>query len=91
MAVSKVHVKSVKITNKILSHALKFDEVGFSSSVNSQRFTDRNMLGKSNLSTKITGIKVYYDKSKTNICGIQCTYNGHKKGGDYVKRDKEAK
>ncbi len=36
----------------------------------------------------MTGIKIYTNKSQTEICGIQCTYNGHKKGGDYVKNDK---
>jgi hypothetical protein len=56
-----------------------------------QRFTDRNILGKANLNSKVTGIKIYLDKVKNVICGIQCTYNGHKKGGDYVKKEKEAR
>jgi len=38
------------------------------------------MLGKSNLHTKVTGLKVYLDKITNAITGIQCTYNGHKKG-----------
>lgn len=76
--------------SKSLQHILKFDEVGLASE-NGVKFTDRNILGKSNLMTKITGIKVYVDKIHNVICGIQCTYNGRKKGGDYVRKDKEAR
>jgi len=60
------------------------------SSAKGQRFTDRNILGKSNLSSKIIGIKVYIDKSSNLIAGLQLTYIG-KKGGDYVKKDKDNK
>ena len=60
-------------------------------SAKGQRFTDRILLGKSNLNSKITGIKVYFDKSNNLIAGIQMTYTGNKKGGDYVKKDKDNK
>lgn len=76
--------------NKSLNHLLKFDEIGMPSA-KGQRFTDRILLGKSNLNSKITGIKVYFDKSNNLIAGIQMTYTGNKKGGDYVKKDKDNK
>lgn len=60
-------------------------------SAKAQRFTDRNVLGKSNLNSKIIGIKVYLDKLSNLIAGIQITYIGNKKGGDYVKKDKDNK
>lgn len=66
---------------------LKYDEVGMSSG-KGQRFTDRNVLGKSNLGSKIVGIKIYLDKTSNLIAGIQVTYIGKKKGGDYIKKDK---
>jgi len=69
---------------------LKFDEIGMPSA-KGQRFTDRNLLGKSNLNSKIIGVKVYLDKMTNLIAGIQVTYIGNKKGGDYVKKDKESK
>jgi hypothetical protein len=53
-----------------------------------QAFTDRNILGKSNFNTKITSMCVYIDKNNNIISGLQCTYNGHKKGGNYVKLSK---
>ena len=56
-----------------------------------QRFTDRNVLGKSNLNSKIVGIKVYLDKLTNLIAGIQLTYMGNKKGGEYVRKDKDTK
>jgi len=68
---------------------LKFDEVGLPSS-KGQRFTDRNILGKTSLNSKIIKVKVYLDKNTNDIAGIHCTYSGNKKGGDYVKKDKEA-
>ena len=55
-----------------------------------QRFTDRNILGKNKLNTKITGLLVYLNSKENKICGIQATY-GTKKGGEYVKKDREAK
>jgi hypothetical protein len=73
--------------NKELNHLLKFDEVGLSSA-KGQRFTDRNLLGKSNLSSKIIGLRVYFDRISGLIGGLQVTYNGNKKGGDYVRKDK---
>lgn len=60
-------------------------------SVKGQRFTDRNVLGKSNLNSKIVGIKVYLDKLTNLIAGIQLTYMGNKKGGEYVRKDKDTK
>ncbi len=65
--------------SKSLSHPLKFDEVGISSD-KGQRFTDGNILGKTNMGTKITGMTVFMDKELGVICGLQCTY-GHKKRG----------
>ena len=76
--------------SKGISHILKYDEVGMLSA-KGQRFTDRNVLGKNNLSSKIIAFKVYIDKSCDLIAGIQCTYAGKKKGGDYVKKDKDQK
>ena len=75
---------------KGLSHILKYDQVGLLSA-KGQRFTDRNVLGKGSLSTRIVGIKIYIDRSNTLIAGIQCTYAGNKKGGDYVRKDKDQK
>jgi len=60
-------------------------------SAKGQRFTDRNVLGKSNLNSKIVGIKVYLDKLTNLIAGIQLTYMGNKKGGEYVRKDKDTK
>jgi len=60
-------------------------------SVKGQRFTDRNVIGKSNLNTKVIAIKVYLDKGNNLIAGLQLTYFGNKKGGDYVKKDKDAR
>jgi len=75
---------------KGISHILKYDEVGMLSA-KGQRFTDRTILGKSNLTSKIISIKVYLDKSCDLIAGIQCIYAGNKKGGDYVRKDKDQK
>lgn len=75
------------IKNKGLSHLLKFDEVGLPSG-KGQRFTDRNLLGKSNLTAKITGMKVYIERISGLIGGIQIIYDNGKKGGDYVRKDK---
>jgi hypothetical protein len=77
------------LKNKGLSHLLKFDEVGLPSP-KGQRFTDRIILGKSNLSAKITGLKVFIERSSGLIGGIQVSYNG-KRGGEHVRRDREAK
>ena len=73
--------------SKALIHPIKFDEVGMSSD-KGQRFTDRNILGKTNLNSKITGITVFVDKALGVICGLQCTYNHKKRGGEYLKRDR---
>ena len=51
-----------------------------------QRFTDRNILGKNNLNSKIIGMHVYLDKITNTICGFQVLYSGNKKGGDYMKK-----
>ena len=59
---------------------MKFDEVGLPSG-KGQRFTDRNLLGKSNLTAKITGMKVYIDRISGLIGGIQVFYDNGKKGG----------
>ena len=56
-----------------------------------QRFTDRTVLGKQNLTSKIISVKVYLDRSCELIAGIQCSYAGNKKGGDYVRKDKDQK
>ena len=76
--------------SKSISHNLKYDEVGMLTA-KGQRFTDRNIIGKTNLTSKIIAIKVYVDKSCDLIAGIQCTYAGNKKGGDYVRKDKDQK
>lgn len=39
---------------------MKFDEVGMTSE-KGQRFTDRNILGKTKLNTKLTGLTVFID------------------------------
>jgi hypothetical protein len=78
------------LKSKGISHILKYDEVGMLSA-KGQRFTDRNIVGKTNLTSKIIAIKVYVDKSCELIAGIQCTYAGNKKGGDYVRKDKDQK
>lgn len=75
---------------KSLVHPIKFDEVGMSSE-KGQRFTDRNILGKSNLNTKITGMTVYIDKENGVICGLQCTYSNKKRGGEYVRKDRDSR
>ena len=56
-----------------------------------QRFTDRHLIGKNNLLSKIVAVKVYFDKSTGNLAGIQCTYQGNKQGADNIKRDKDAR
>jgi hypothetical protein len=76
--------------SKGLTHILKFDEVGMPSS-KGQRFTDRNILGKTNLNAKIIRVKVYLDKNANCIAGIQCIYSNNKKGADYIKKDKDSK
>ncbi len=80
-------MKPVSRPLKALVHPLKFDEVGLASEIGI-KFTDRNILGQTNLQTKLTAIKIYLSKTQNIICGIQCTYNGHKKGGDHVRKDK---
>lgn len=45
-----------------------------------QRFTDRNILGKKNLNSKIVGFTVYMNNQTGAIGGIQATYH-NKKGG----------
>ena len=74
------------LKNKGLSHSLKFDEVGLPSP-KGQRFTDRIILGKSNLSAKITGLKAFIERSSGLIGGIQVIYNG-KRGGEHVRKDR---
>lgn len=68
---------------------MKFDEVGMTSE-KGQRFTDRSILGKNKLNTKIMGFLIYLNPKEGIICGIQATYT-NKKGGEYVKKDREAK
>jgi hypothetical protein len=65
---------------KGLPHMLRYDEVGLLSA-KGQRFTDRNILGKSNLTSKIVGVRVYLDRGSGLIAGIQCSYSGGKRGG----------
>jgi hypothetical protein len=50
-------------------------------SAKGQRFTDRNVLGKSNLTSRITGVKIFFERVSGIIGGIQITYEGRKKGG----------
>jgi len=69
-----------KPKHKGLNHLLKYDEAGMPSA-KGQRFTDRNVLGKSNLTSRITGIKVFFERVSGIIGGLQITYEGRKKGG----------
>lgn len=55
-----------------------------------QRFSDRTILGKHNLTSKITAVRVYLDARTRLLSGIQCTYGG-KKGADHMKKEKDAK
>lgn len=66
---------------------LKFDQVGMTSD-KGQRFTDRNILGKKNLHSKIVSLTIFINNQTGAIGGIQALYN-HKKGGEYVKKDRE--
>lgn len=75
---------------KSLTHILKHDEVGFMTD-KGQRFTDRNILGKTNLMTKMTGLTVFTNCQTKAISGVQATYNHNKRGGEYLKKDREAK
>lgn len=52
-----------------------------------QRFTDRNILGKNKLNTKMTGLVVYLNPNEEAIGGIHAVY-GNKKGGQYLKKDR---
>lgn len=79
---------SINKGGKSLLHPIKFDEVGMTS-VKGQRFTDRNLLGKTNLMTKITSLTVYIKADIGVIAGMQCIYGNKKKGGEYFKKDKE--
>jgi hypothetical protein len=45
-----------------------------------QRFTDRNILGKKNLKSKIIGLILFINNQTGVIGGIQAIYN-NKKGG----------
>lgn len=81
-------IGSSLVKNKGFNHLLKYDEVGFPSG-KGQRFTDRLVLGKTNLTAKITGLKVYLDTGLNLIAGLQCTYSGNKRGGDHVRKDKD--
>ena len=75
---------------KGLSHPIKFDEVGMASE-KGQRFTDRNILGKSNLTSRITGFNVFIDRELQVIAGVQCVYDHKKKGGEYVRKDRDTR
>ena len=55
-----------------------------------QRFTDRHLIGKHNLTSKITGVKMYIDMASHTFAGIQCTYGG-KKGSDHIRKEKDLK
>ena len=72
-----------------MSHLLKYDEIG-AYTMKGQRFNDRTILGKHNLTSKITAVKVYLDSSTRLLAGIQCTYGG-KKGADHIKKSKDSK
>ena len=43
------------------------------------------------MGTKITGMTVFMDKSMGVICGIQCTYGHKKRGGEYLRKDRDTK
>lgn len=53
-----------------------------------QRFTDRNILGKKSLHSKMIGFTVFINNQTGAIGGLQATYSS-KKGGEYVKKDRE--
>lgn len=84
----KIPAKNLSVNkgSKTLAHVLKFDEVGMTSE-KGQRFTDRNILGKKNLYSKITGFTVFLNNQTGAIGGIQAVYI-NKKGGEYVKKDR---
>lgn len=65
--------------SKTLAHILKFDEVGMTSD-KGQRFTDRNILGKKNLYSKIISFTVFINQQTGAIGGLHAVYS-HKKGG----------
>lgn len=65
--------------SKTLAHILKFDEVGMTSD-KGQRFTDRNILGKKNLNSKIISFTVFINQQTGAIGGLHAVYS-HKKGG----------
>ncbi len=64
---------------KSLAHVLKHDEVGMTSD-KGQRFTDRNILGKKNLHSKMVGLTVFINNQTGAIGGLQAIYH-NKKGG----------
>ena len=70
-----------------MTHQLKFDEVGMVSE-KGQRFTDRTLLGRSNLNSHVVGITVFTDKTTEFISGFQFFYSGNKKGAEYVRKDR---
>lgn len=55
-----------------------------------QRFTDRNILGKKNLHSKIVGFTAYIHNQTGVIGGVHAIYS-NKKGGQYVKKDRETR
>lgn len=58
-----------------------------------QRFTDRNILGKST-NTKLVGVNVFVNKTGGFISGVQSIYrlgDYKKPGGEYVRKDKDLK
>lgn len=63
---------SIQKAKGTLVHSLKYDEVGLTSD-RGQRFTDRNILGKST-TTKLIGMHVFISKATGLICGIQSIY-----------------
>ena len=75
---------------KVLTHPGKFDEVGLASE-KGQRFTDRPVLGKSNVHARITSLTVFLDRERAVVAGLACVYDQKKKGGEFVRRDREVK
>ena len=76
-------------SSKILTHMLKFDQVGMTSD-KGQRFTDRNVLGKKILHSKIISFTVFINNQTGAIGGLHAVYS-HKKGGQYVRKDRETR
>ena len=88
-SINQSQINGIK-TNKKLKHTLKMDSVGLLSS-EGVSFTDRGLLGDPKNITKITGLTVFIDKNRDLVGGFQAIYNSRHKGGEHMKKDKNAR